>query len=87
MTTLGSTKKMFDEVNHPHLKVMHFIDGTPYGHLIWGDGNHDLESWLNVLNQRGYKGYLGQEITDFNYFEKPDSHDMRNMAAYEPFIR
>lgn len=114
VTTLGNTKRMFDEINHPHLKVMvdttamgvagetleewfdvfgediihmHFIDGTPYGHLIWGDGNHDLESWLKVLNQRGYKGYLGQEITDFNYFEKPDSHDMRNMAAYEPFIR
>ncbi|WMJ89493.1 sugar phosphate isomerase/epimerase family protein [Anaerocolumna sp. MB42-C2] len=114
VTTLGNTKRMFDEINHSHLKVMidttamgvagetleewfdvfgediihmHFIDGNPYGHLIWGDGNHDLGSWLKILDRRGYKGYLGQEITDFNYFEKPDLHDKRNMAAYKPFIR
>ncbi|SHK99799.1 protein FrlC [Anaerocolumna jejuensis DSM 15929] len=60
--------------------------GSPLGHLIWGDGNHDLESWLKILDRRGYKGYLGQEITDFSYFEKPDSHDMRNMAANDHLL-
>ena len=41
---------------------MHFIDGNPYGHLIWGDGTHNLEEFLKAINRHGYKGYLGQEI-------------------------
>lgn len=114
VTTLKDAKRMFDEVNHPNLKIMidttamgvadetiekwfdvfgkdiihmHFIDGNPYGHLIWGDGNHDLSKWLEVLETRGYTGYLGQEITDFSYYEDPASHDRRNMTAFEKFIR
>lgn len=66
---------------------MHFIDGNPYGHLIWGDGTHDLKSLLEAVNRHGYKGYLGQEITEFDYFENPAAADWRNMKAYEPFIR
>ena len=23
---------------------MHFIDGDPYGHLVWGDGKHDMDA-------------------------------------------
>lgn len=66
---------------------MHFIDGNPYGHLIWGDGTHNLKEFLEAINRHGYKGYLGQEITEFDYFQDPASADMRNMKAYEPFIR
>ena len=35
----------------------------------------------------GYKGYLGQEITEFDYFKDPARADKRNMKAYETFIR
>ena len=114
ITTLADTKRMFDEVNHPNLKILidttamsvagesidewfevfgdniihtHFIDSKPEGHLIWGDGDRDLESYLQALERHGYKGLLGQEITDFSYFEDPKSHDIRNMKAFEPFIR
>ena len=66
---------------------MHFIDGTPYGHLVWGDGNHSMEEFLHALNRHGYKGYLGQEITEFDYFQNPAAADLKNMKAYEPFIR
>lgn len=65
---------------------MHFIDGNPYGHLIWGDGNHNLAEWIETINKRGYKGHLGQEITDFDYFENPASHDKRNMEVFAPYI-
>jgi len=70
-----------DEIIH-----MHFIDGNPYGHLIWGDGNHPLGEWIDTVVRRGYKGYFGQEITDFDYFEDPASHDKRNMEAYRPYL-
>lgn len=65
---------------------LHFIDGTPYGHLIWGDGCHDLGQYLKVLKDNNYSGYLGQEITDRRYFKDPMTHDMRNMKAFEPYI-
>lgn len=70
-----------DEIIH-----MHFIDGNPYGHLIWGDGNHPLGEWIDTVVRRGYKVYFGQEITDFAYFEDPASHDKRNMEAYKPYL-
>lgn len=110
---LNDAKRMFDEINHPNLKVMidtiamgvagetieqwfnvfkhniihtHFVDGNPYGHLIWGDGKYDQESFLNALRDNGYNGYLGQEITEFSYFKDPDEHDMRNMKSFGKFI-
>jgi len=64
----------------------HFVDGNPYGHLIWGDGHHHLEDFLTVLQKNNYTGYLGQEITDSRYFQDPARHDKRNMQAFAPFI-
>lgn len=28
---------------------MHFVDGTPYFHLAWGDGNRSLEGYLAAI--------------------------------------
>jgi protein FrlC len=110
---LPSTKRMFDEVNHPNLEIMidtcamgvagetmedwfkvfgehikhtHFIDGEPYGHLIWGDGKHHLGQFIETLNKYGYEGYLGQEITDSKYYNDPAMHDLRNMRNFERYM-
>jgi fructoselysine 3-epimerase len=111
--TVQDAKRMFDEINHPNMKIlidttamgvagetlqdwfdvfgreivhMHFVDGNPYGHLIWGDGTHNLEDFLKTLKKNGYTGYLAQEITDARYYKDPAAHDIRNMKAFEPFI-
>ncbi len=108
-----SAKRMFDEVNHPNLKVMvdtcamgvagetledwfqlfgdnilhtHFVDGEPYGHLIWGDGKHHLGQFIETLSKYGYQGYLGQEITDGRYYADPAFHDARNMRNFERYM-
>ncbi|MGM0904080.1 MAG: sugar phosphate isomerase/epimerase family protein [Bacillota bacterium] len=113
VTTAKDTKRMFDEINHPNLKVLidttamgvagetlqdwfdlfgkdiihtHFVDGDPYGHLVWGDGKHNLEEFLQTLQKNGYTGYLGQEITDSRYFNDPAAHDIRNMKQFEKFM-
>ena len=70
-----------DDVKH-----MHFIDGQPYGHLIWGDGSHHLGQFIETLNKYHYEGYLGQEITDGKYFEDPARHDLRNMRNFERYM-
>ena len=64
----------------------HFVDARPYGHLIWGDGCYPLEQFVQTLNDNGYEGYLGQEITDYRYFDDPAAADMRNMKNLSRFF-
>ena len=65
---------------------MHFLDGDPYLHNVWGDGNTPLERQLETMNQRGFTGYLVQEIADEKYFSNPFEADLRNMRVLERFI-
>ena len=49
MGVAGETlQQWFDTLGAENIVHMHFIDGTPYGHLIWGDGNHNLKNWLKL---------------------------------------
>lgn len=86
MGVAGETMDQWFALFGKEIVHMHFIDGNPYGHLIWGDGNHNLKEWLHTLGKWGYQGFLGQEITDFDYFEDPAAHDKRNMEAYKNFF-
>ena len=65
---------------------MHFLDGDPYVHNVWGDGNTPLESQLKEINDWGYEGFLVQEIADERYFADPFSADVKNMRVWERFI-
>lgn len=64
----------------------HFVDGRPYSHLVWGDGVFPLERYIDVLNEFGYEGFLGQEITDGRYYENPKAADQRNFRALSKFF-
>lgn len=50
---------------------IHFIDGSPHGHLAWGDGILDSKSYLLQLAEGGYSGALSLEITDMKYVNDP----------------
>ena len=65
---------------------MHFLDGDPYVHNIWGDGDYPLESMLATLGERGYSGYLVQEVADERYFDDPARADIENMRVLERYI-
>lgn len=65
---------------------LHFVDGTPYGHLAWGDGNRDLAAYVSTLEARGYTGALTQEITDERYFMDPFAADCKSIEALRPYI-
>ncbi len=110
---LETTRRMYEEVHHPALKIMidttamgvagetpqqwfetfgddivntHFIDGTPYGHLAWGDGTQPLAAWLKTLRDYGYGGILGLEITARRYYRDPAACDLQNMKVLSEFI-
>jgi fructoselysine 3-epimerase len=86
MGVAGETLQDWFDVFGKDIIHMHFVDGDPYGHLIWGDGKHNLEEFLITLQKNGYTGYLAQEITDSRYFKDPASHDIRNMKCFENFM-
>lgn len=80
--TLEDWFKTFgDKIIHTH-----FVDGNPYGHLIWGDGSRNMQKDLEVCQKYGYKGCFGQEITDSKYFKDPLSHDIRNIEMFEKYM-
>ena len=86
VSVAGETLKDWFEAFGNDLSHMHFIDGNPYGHLIWGDGTHHLGKEIAVMNQYGYSGLLGQEITDGRYYDDPAAADFRNIKNFERYI-
>ena len=87
MGVAGETlEDWFEAFGDDAFHEMHFIDCDPYGHLVWGDGKHDLEAWIRTLNEHHFEGVLGQEITDGKYYDDPAAADERNMKAFEPFF-
>lgn len=65
---------------------MHFLDGDPYVHQPWGDGNTPLEHQIEVMDRYGFTGYLVQEIADEAYFDNPFEADQKTMRVLERFI-
>ncbi|MBQ3267551.1 MAG: TIM barrel protein [Atopobiaceae bacterium] len=83
MSIEGETVQDWFDVFGDNIRHMHFVDCNPYGHLVWGDGNRDLEAWCKALADNGYDGFLGQEITDGKYYDDPREADRQNMEHYK----
>ncbi len=97
-----SLKAMFDtcQVNLVHETIkdyldllkedlvhIHIVDGTPGGHLAFGDGFLDLEADVKLLGEYGYKGHLSMEIADRRYFARPEEADRRSIEAFKKWIQ
>lgn len=67
----GETPKDYLDALGKDLIHVHFIDGTPGGHLAWGDGNLPAEQYLEELSAGGYENYLSLEITSGQYYMDP----------------
>ncbi len=87
MSVSGETLDQWFEAFGSTIHEMHFVDGCPYGHLVWGDGKHHLGRWIQTLNRYHFEGYLGQEITDPRYYDRPDVADARNMRNFELYMK
>lgn len=66
-----------------NLTYVHFVDGSPGGHLVPGEGNLPLEEALQALNGSGYKGYLGLELLDRRYVLDPEQAMRDSLAWFE----
>ena len=86
MGVANETPREWFEALGDDLVHMHFIDGRPYKHLVWGDGLYPLADYLQILNDYHYEGLLTQEITDFRYYDDPGLADKRTVDAFRPYF-
>ena len=66
---------------------MHFVDGTPYFHLAWGDGNRPLDDYMAVIQANHYQGALTQEITDGRYYDDPAKADRQSYSILRKYMK
>lgn len=71
MALAGERPKDYLEALGDKLVHVHFIDGTPRGHLAWGDGCLDMAGYLQEFSDYGYQKMLSLEITDGRYYMEP----------------
>lgn len=86
MGVAGETIQQWFDTFGGNIVHTHFVDGRPYGHLVWGDGCYPMDKFIQALNDNNYTGYLGQEITDGRYYDDPAGADMRLMQNFNRFI-
>lgn len=70
-----------DDLVHVHL-----VDGTPGGHLAFGDGDLPLQEFVDTLGEYGYRHHLSMEIADRRYFMDPKSADRRSIEAFRSWV-
>ena len=73
MALAGERPAQYLEALGDRLVHVHFIDGAPRGHLAWGDGVLDMNTYLSEFDEYGYSGFLSLEITDGRYFTNPSA--------------
>ncbi|MEZ5737817.1 MAG: sugar phosphate isomerase/epimerase family protein [Novosphingobium sp.] len=87
MASAGDTVADYLDRFGPRLAHVHVVDGTPAGHLVWGDGALPLATWLDELAAAGYRGRLSFEpFGDGTYALDPVTAWKRNLAAIEPYL-
>ncbi len=81
-----SIQDWFDLFGAENIVHTHFQDGTPYFHMIWGEGKRSLEDDLRTMYEHGYKGMISQEITMAEYQQQPVEYDRKNFAALSEYF-
>jgi protein FrlC len=71
MAVAGDSVEVYRRLFNSDLVHAHFIDGTPAGHLAWGDGELPMEAYLRDLAEADYTGYLSLEFGTGRYRLNP----------------
>ena len=71
MAVVGDRLEAFFERLGKRVQHIHFADGNPSGHYVWGDGNLPMQEYLQVLEKYDYQGFLTLEINDSIYWDDP----------------
>ncbi|WP_343712096.1 sugar phosphate isomerase/epimerase family protein [Inquilinus sp.] len=87
MATAGDTVAGYVDLFGPRLAHVQLVDGTPGGHLVWGDGSLPLGRYIEDLAASGYAGKLTFEpFGTGTYALDPIQAWSRCLAAIEPYL-
>ncbi|CAM5466111.1 Fructoselysine 3-epimerase [Frigidibacter albus] len=87
MSCAGDSVAEYVALFGARLTHVHVVDGTPAGHLVWGDGDLPLADYLTDLAEAGYRGALSFEpFGDGSYALDPITAWSRNMQAIAPHL-
>jgi protein FrlC len=87
MAAAGDTVADYLRLFGARIAHVQLVDGTPAGHLVWGDGNLPLGDYLTTLAESGYSGKITFEpFGNGSYALDPIAAWKRNLAAIAPFI-
>lgn len=54
------------------IRHIHLNDGSPAGHLAWGNGTQNLKEHLQILDEHDYRGYITFETCDGSFALRPN---------------
>lgn len=74
VTAAGETLEPYFTRFGRRIRHIHLVDGTPAGHLCWGDGTQNIDRHLKTLSRFDYDGYITLEFGSKMYFKNPHIH-------------
>lgn len=81
MSVFGETAGTYFDRLGGKIQIVHMMDGSPGGHLAFGDGILPLQKYYEEIKERGYKGTITLEINDSRYGETPHEALRKCLAA------
>jgi protein FrlC len=87
MAAAGDTVGGYLHLFGARIAHVQLVDGTPAGHLVWGDGTLPLGDYLTELAEAGYTGKITFEpFGNGSYALDPIAAWKRNLARIAPHI-
>ncbi len=71
MAAAGEMPESYGTRFGERLRHVHICDGTPEGHLAWGDGTLPLANYIHCLEKSGYTGNYSFEFVSADYWLDP----------------
>lgn len=65
---------------------IHLCDGTPIGHVTWGDGTQDLSQHIKDLESNNYTNCMTLEMEEITYRPDPEYHLIRGMKVLSNYL-
>lgn len=73
----GETLEDYFQTLEGRIHHLHLIDGTPAGHLVLGDGTHNIIGHIRTMEKYDYDEYVTLEFGASVYYKSPEFHMQR----------
>jgi len=87
MGTAGETVDQWFKTFGEDLIHIHFTDGRPAGHRVWGEGCFPMDRFVKSIVKNRYKGFLELKLANDEYYDEPGAADKKNMKVLEQYFQ